>query len=86
MEGKKQNKKNSVPVASKARWSGRGYVEGGAKWGGRTGKMRREVREGGGFEDQVRWNTLVWFCQAGSVTQKELIAQTDKGLHTRTLF
>lgn len=58
---------------------------GGAKWGGRTGKMRHEVREGGGFEDQVHWNTLVLLCQAGLVTQKELLAQTDAALRARTL-
>lgn len=31
-----------------------GYVGGGMNGGGHTGKMRQKVREGGGFESQVR--------------------------------
>lgn len=42
---------------------GEGYVGGGTKFVGRTGKMRQEVREGGGFEEQVRWSTSVLYRQ-----------------------
>lgn len=36
---------------------------GGTKLVGRTGKMRQEVREGGGFEEQVCWSASVLHCQ-----------------------
>lgn len=76
---KKKKKQRTCSKQGQVEWEG--CMGGGAKWGRRTGKMRHEVREGGGFEDQVRWNTLVLFCQAGSVTQKELLAQTGAALH-----
>lgn len=81
----KKKKKRQRVWSKEEQVEGEGYVGGGTKLVGRTGKMRQEVREGGGVEEQVRCSASVLHSQLRWVTHKKIFAQTDTALHVGTL-